>query len=72
MSPSTYPPPSRDWLIRLHEFVWNWLRAVEPSTTDLRFIDGELFVRDFGGWSSLGGFAGWLRLARALGALRSE
>ena len=72
MTPQATPPVSSDRLTRLHDFVWNWLRAVEPSTNDLQFVDGEVFVHDFGGWSSLGGYAGWLRLARALGALRSE
>jgi len=63
---------SADRSIRLHEFVWSWLRAIDPATIDLYIARGEVWSRNFGGWKSLGCAVGWLRLARALGALRDE
>lgn len=63
---------SADRSIRLYDFIWSWLRAVEPTTIDLYISEGEVWTRNFGGRSSLGAAVGWLRLARALGALRSE
>lgn len=58
--------------VRLHDFIWSCLRAVEPSTVDMHVVDGVVWTRNSRGWSSLGDSAGWLRLARALGALRSK
>lgn len=58
--------------IKLYGFIWYWLRAVEPTTVDLYIFRGEVRARDAGGWKALGSAVGWLRLARALGALRDE
>jgi hypothetical protein len=53
-------------------FLWRWSRAVDPSTIELCIIEGELWTRNSRGWASLGDVAGWLRLAVAIGALRSK
>lgn len=72
MTPSITLPLSVERATAFLDFLWAWLRAVEPSTIDLRIVDGTVWVRNAEGWTSLGAVAGWLRLARALGALRSK
>lgn len=54
------------------KFLHLWSSAVDPSTIELRIIEGELWKRNSRGWASLGDVAGWLRLAVAIGALRSN
>lgn len=65
-------PLSVKHAIAFAEFLWRWSCAVDPSTIELSVIEGELWIRNSGGWVSLGDVAGWLRLALAIGGLRSK